>query len=74
MILKLVTVGLIIFKKRHDMRFRQVSGESANVSDEVSSDWKKLLRSLLAEYQPHNIFNGDETGRSISVNLVVISN
>ncbi|XP_037811648.1 tigger transposable element-derived protein 6-like [Lucilia sericata] len=50
------------FKKRHDIGFRKVSGESASVSDKVCSDWKKLLPSLLAEYEPHNIFNADETG------------
>lgn len=50
------------FKKRHDIGFRKVSGESASVSDEVSSEWKALLPSLLAEYEPHNIFNADETG------------
>ena len=50
------------FIKRHDIGFRKVSGESASVSDEVCSEWKALLPSLLAEYEPHNIFNADETG------------
>ena len=36
-------------KQRYYIEFRKVSEESVRVSDEVCSDWKKLLASLLAD-------------------------
>jgi len=49
------------FKKRHDIAFRKVCGESADVSDDVVNEWKINLRELLEGYKPCDIFNADET-------------
>lgn len=50
------------FKKRHDIAFRIVSGESAAVSDDVINECKINLSELLQEgYKPCGIFNADET-------------
>lgn len=50
------------FKKRHNISFRKLSGESASVSDNVCLEWKGKLSELINNYQPMNIFNADETG------------
>lgn len=50
------------FKKRYEIAFYKASGESASVSDNVCESWKKQLTTLLRDYEPHNIFNADETG------------
>ncbi|XP_025407157.1 tigger transposable element-derived protein 6-like, partial [Sipha flava] len=49
------------FKKRHDISFRKVCGESAGVSDNVVNEWKINLSELLEGYKPCDIFNADET-------------
>jgi hypothetical protein len=49
------------FKKRHDIAFKKVCGESTAVSDNVVNEWKINLSELLEEYKPCNIFNADET-------------
>ncbi|XP_047984684.1 tigger transposable element-derived protein 6-like [Leguminivora glycinivorella] len=50
------------FKKRHDLAFKKVCGESASVSKEVCTEWKSQLKSLLNGYDPNDVFNADETG------------
>lgn len=50
------------FKKRHDLAFKKVCGESASVSKEVCKEWKSQLESLLNGYDPNDVFNADETG------------
>ncbi|XP_046684859.1 tigger transposable element-derived protein 6-like [Homalodisca vitripennis] len=50
------------FKKRNGIFFKKVCGESASVSDSVCSDWRAELSRLTESYEPHNIFNTDETG------------
>lgn len=37
------------FKKRHDLTFKKVFGDSASVDPSVSPDWKNELTNLLAE-------------------------
>lgn len=50
------------FKKRNDIVFKKICGESASVNVDVCLDWEKKLETLTENYEPHNIFNTDETG------------
>lgn len=50
------------FKKRHNIKFKKLSGESASVSDNVCSKWKDELKKIIEPYDNKNIFNADETG------------
>lgn len=50
------------FKKRHDIVYKKLCGESASVDESVCSNWKIDLKGLLDNYEPRNIFNTDETG------------
>jgi hypothetical protein len=50
------------FKKRHDLTFKKVCGESASVDQCISQDWKNELINLLVDYDARDIFNADETG------------
>ncbi|XP_013164004.1 PREDICTED: tigger transposable element-derived protein 6-like isoform X2 [Papilio xuthus] len=48
------------FKKRNEIVFRKICGESVN--ETVCDDWKDKLAELTAGYDPEDIFNADETG------------
>jgi hypothetical protein len=50
------------FKTRRGIVCKVVCGESAGVSQPTVIDWKNKLPDLISEYEPHNIFNADETG------------
>lgn len=50
------------FKKRNELIFRKVCGESAKVDDGVCTQWKDKLAELCAGYEPDNVYNADETG------------
>ena len=51
------------FKKRHNITSVVISGESASSVDEsVVADWKAKLPQVVADFEPKNIFNMDETG------------
>lgn len=50
------------FRRRHNITFGAMSGESGDVDDTVVSDWKTKLPSILKDYEPCDIFNMDETG------------
>lgn len=51
------------FKRRHDINFRVISGESANVTSAQTDQWSTItLPKLLKDYAPRDIFNADETG------------
>ena len=51
------------FKTRHGIAFRQMSGEAASVTEDMTTDWLGVkLPALLHEYQPVDVFNADETG------------
>ena len=50
------------FKKRYDITFKKICGESASVSDVTCEKWKEELPSVLQNYAPSDIFNCDETG------------
>lgn len=54
---------LIKFMKRHNISFKKLCGESASVDTTVTDDWKEhTLPKIIEDYEPHNIFNADETG------------
>lgn len=50
------------FRKRHDIKFRSICGESSSVDMETVTNWEEKLPSLISGYSPENIFNADETG------------
>ena len=50
-------------KQRHDLRFRAISGEQGEVSNDTTSNWlKDDLPKLIKAYQPTDIYNAVETG------------
>ncbi|KAG0442145.1 hypothetical protein HPB47_015773 [Ixodes persulcatus] len=52
-----------LFKARDGVTFKCISGESDGVDDGVVVNWKnQSLPGLLAGYEPHNIFNADQSG------------
>lgn len=51
------------FKKRNEIVYKSVCGESSQVSQVMISEWlTDTLPSILQNYDPKNIFNADETG------------
>lgn len=50
------------FKRRHNISFKTVSGESGSVNPAVVENFNSKLPSLLRGYNPRDIFNADETG------------
>lgn len=50
------------FKERHTIRQLKINGERASVSPQTIEDWIPVLRELIIEYQPRDIFNMDESG------------
>lgn len=60
---KAIVEWLHKFKKRHNIRYKTVSGEIANVSEEVCEKWKKKASKFLEEFPAKSSFNTDETGQ-----------
>lgn len=50
------------FCLRHNIKFRAISGEAANVNLDDVSEWQRKLPNLLSGYLPEDIYNADETG------------
>ena len=50
------------FKKRHDIKASVLSGEAADVSEDVVANWSQRIDTICAGYEPKDIFNADETG------------
>ena len=52
------------WQKRHNVRMATLSGEAADVNEEVVEDWDQRLESICRGYQLRGtcIFNADETG------------
>jgi hypothetical protein len=51
------------FKKRNAVEFQIIHGVSDGVPEEISNDWiNKKLPQLIKDYEPNDIFNGDEFG------------
>jgi len=51
------------FRSRNDILFQKIQGESASVNQEIATDFMKVkLPQLIKDYNPNDIFNGDEFG------------
>ena len=51
------------WKTRHGIKFLKIQGEKAAADFCGAEDWiENELQSAIANYEPNNIFNGDETG------------
>lgn len=51
------------FRKRHEIKWRKVSGESLAVDVQSVKNWRQVtLRKILFEYNEDDIFNADELG------------
>jgi hypothetical protein len=51
------------FKKRNAVEFKIIHEVSDGVHDDISNDWiNKKLPELIKDYEPNDIFNGDESG------------
>lgn len=50
------------FISRNNITFRALSGESADVDENVVNSWQTNLDNVCAGYKPEDIFNIDETG------------
>jgi hypothetical protein len=58
-----VSIGwLDSFKKRHNIVWNGVCGQSKDVDESVASDYKPKLLELISPYEPKNIYNVGETG------------
>ena len=60
------------FSARHQIKFANLHGESAEVSDEAVDQWKEKLPEICAGYHPQDIFNFNKTGvffRALPQNL-----
>ncbi|XP_044595847.1 tigger transposable element-derived protein 4-like [Cotesia glomerata] len=49
------------FKRRHNIAFKKLAGESKSVDQRVCSQWETDLPHLLHGYDPEDIYNADET-------------
>ncbi|CAF4944274.1 unnamed protein product [Pieris macdunnoughi] len=50
------------FKKRNNIAFKNVCGESNSVENNECNEWIKNLLALLHDYSPDDVFNADEAG------------
>jgi hypothetical protein len=51
------------FKQRHNLIFKIVCGEEGAVARDPVNQWKnETLPEILKKYEPHNVFNADESG------------
>jgi len=50
------------FKKRHDIVWKQVSGEATDVDQETVEEWKRKISRLIAGYEAKDVYSADETG------------
>lgn len=56
------------FKTRHNLVYKTVCGEGKKVDESVVNEWKTAtLPSLIAGYEPRDIFNTDEAGLFFNV-------
>ena len=53
---------LELFRKRNNISFAALSGESDSVNKETVADWETRIEKICEGYSPENIFNLDETG------------
>ena len=50
------------FRKRRQIVFNELCGESSDVNSETIEEWVAKLPFIIQGYGPENIANGDETG------------
>jgi len=50
------------FKARHNINSAKIPGESASVPQEAVDNWTKRVPTIIARYDPKDIFNLDESG------------
>jgi hypothetical protein len=50
------------FKKRHNIVWNRICGESKDVDESVVNEYKPKLLELISPYEPKNIYNAEETG------------
>ncbi|KRX12285.1 Tigger transposable element-derived protein 6, partial [Trichinella nelsoni] len=50
------------FTRRHNIKFRTISGEAAAVEQIVIHTWKSEVMNVIAGYSLKDVFNADETG------------
>lgn len=50
------------FRLRHNIVFKSVCGEAADVCKEGATEWIERLPVLLENFKPRDIYNADETG------------
>lgn len=50
------------WRKRHNISFKCISGEAADVNQEDVNQFMEKLPSMLLGYQPEDIYNADESG------------
>jgi hypothetical protein len=55
------------FKDRHGLVFKQLAGESAEVSVKSTDAWLESLPSLLEGYEPRDVYIADEAGLFFNV-------
>jgi len=49
------------FRRRNNINFRALCGESANVDEEAADDWKRHLAAVVEGYAMEDQFSSDET-------------
>jgi hypothetical protein len=72
---KASTEWLDSFKKRHNIVWNGVCGESKDVDGSVVSECKPKLLKLISPYEPKNIYIADETGlffRALPTKLLAV--
>ena len=50
------------FKKRHEILFRRIHGESGDADEQGKEEWLKENLPLIMSYAPSDVYNMDETG------------
>ena len=50
------------FRFRYNIYFKVISGEAAGVDPDIVDDWCSRLPVILADYEPCDVYNCDETG------------
>jgi len=51
------------FRKRQGLKWRCLTGDAAEADGSVAIEWiENYLKPILGQYDPNDIFNGDETG------------
>ncbi|XP_063215856.1 tigger transposable element-derived protein 6-like [Bacillus rossius redtenbacheri] len=50
------------FMQRHNLVFRSVCGESADVDNQKVEEWMEISKNTINQYSPRDIYNMDETG------------